>query len=104
MTIGSTYVPLVSVNGFLCRDCTDVDYAKKNIDPRHPKSGPFGIDAKDDPTAPQILNSITVTSAQPPGGVTAKQAPAAPQSAAGAAPTPAPAVSTGAGTQLDVSA
>ncbi len=28
------------VNGYSCRDCTDVSYAKKNIDPAHPKDGP----------------------------------------------------------------
>ncbi|OYU76496.1 MAG: hypothetical protein CFE32_09925 [Alphaproteobacteria bacterium PA3] len=28
------------VNGYMCRDCTDVSYAKKNIDPAHPKDGP----------------------------------------------------------------
>jgi hypothetical protein len=31
------------VNGYFCRNCTDVDYAKRNIDPQHPKDGPFGI-------------------------------------------------------------
>ena len=25
------------VNGYVCRNCTDVDLAKKNIDPAHPK-------------------------------------------------------------------
>ena|SRR5882724_1829132 len=50
MTIGSNYPAPVTVNGFLCRNCTDVDYAKKHIDPAHPKSGSFGINAKDDPT------------------------------------------------------
>jgi hypothetical protein len=28
------------VNGYSCRNCTDVSYAKKNIDPAHPKDGP----------------------------------------------------------------
>jgi hypothetical protein len=28
------------VNGYPCRDCTDVAYAKKNIDPAHPKDPP----------------------------------------------------------------
>jgi hypothetical protein len=28
------------VNGYMCRDCTDVSYAKKNIDPAQPKDGP----------------------------------------------------------------
>jgi hypothetical protein len=31
------------VNGYQCRDCTDVAYAKRNIDPQHPKDGPFGV-------------------------------------------------------------
>jgi hypothetical protein len=50
MTIGSDYPTPVMVNGFSCKNCTDVDYAKKHIDPAHPKSGPYGINAKDDPT------------------------------------------------------
>lgn len=36
----------VTVNGYSCKNCTDVDYAKKNIDPAHPKDGPFGVNAK----------------------------------------------------------
>ena len=39
----------VTVNGYSCKNCTDVDYAKKNIDPSHPKDGPFGVEAKDKP-------------------------------------------------------
>ncbi len=35
------------VNGYVCRNCTDVDYAKKSIDPAHPKDGPNGVDAPD---------------------------------------------------------
>jgi hypothetical protein len=35
------------VNGYQCRNCTDVDYAKRNIDPAHPKDGPFGINKTD---------------------------------------------------------
>src|SRR5271166_4406338 len=31
------------VNGFQCKDCTDIDYAKKNIDPAHPSWGPFNV-------------------------------------------------------------
>jgi hypothetical protein len=33
------------VNGFECRNCTDIDNAKKHIDPAHPKDGPYGINA-----------------------------------------------------------
>lgn len=41
------------MNGFSCKNCTDVDYAKKHIDPQHPKSGPYGINAATDPTQKQ---------------------------------------------------
>jgi hypothetical protein len=51
MTVGTNYSTPVQVNGYLCKNCTDVDLAKKHIDPAHPRSGPYGIDAKDDPTA-----------------------------------------------------
>ena len=51
MTIGTNYPAQVYVNGFECKNCTDVDNAKKNIDPQHPKSGPYGINAKTDPSA-----------------------------------------------------
>ena len=50
MAISTNYPTPVVVNGFLCRNCTDVDNAKKHIDPAHPQSGPFNIDAKTDPT------------------------------------------------------
>jgi len=50
MSIGTDYPQPVSVNGFSCKNCTDVDYAKKHIDPAHPKAGPYGVNAKDDPT------------------------------------------------------
>ena len=50
MTISTNYATPVWVNGYQCKNCTDVDNAKKHIDPAHPKSGPFGIDAKSDPT------------------------------------------------------
>ena len=54
MAIGSiNYAQPSQVNGFLCRNCTDVDNAKKHIDPAHPKSGPYGIDAESDPSNPK---------------------------------------------------
>jgi hypothetical protein len=40
------------VNGYVCKNCTDVAYAKKGIDPAHPKDGPNGVDAKDKPGKP----------------------------------------------------
>ena len=50
MSISGDYPHPVQVNGFTCKNCTDVDYARKHIDPAHPKSGPFGINARSDPT------------------------------------------------------
>jgi hypothetical protein len=41
------YPTPILVNGFRCRNCTDVDYAKKHIDPQHPKDGPYGINKSD---------------------------------------------------------
>lgn len=37
------------VNGYVCRNCTDVAYAKKGVDPAHPKDGPQGVYATDKP-------------------------------------------------------
>ena len=47
MSVNGDYPQPVMVNGFSCKNCTDVDYAKKHIDPAHPKDGPYGINAKD---------------------------------------------------------
>ena len=46
------------VNGFQCRNCTDIDYAKKHIDPAHPKDGPYGIYAKDHPATAAKTPSV----------------------------------------------
>ena len=48
--IGGNYPAPVQVNGFTCKNCTDVDYADKHIDPAHPKSGPYDINAATDPS------------------------------------------------------
>jgi hypothetical protein len=51
MSIAATnYSVPVMVNGFLCKNCTDVDLAKAHIDPQHPSAGPFDANAKADPT------------------------------------------------------
>ncbi len=50
MALSVNYPTPVWVNGFQCRNCSDVDLAKKHVDPDHPKSGPFGVDAKSDPS------------------------------------------------------
>ena len=51
MSINTVNYPTpVTVNGYACKNCTDVDNAKRNIDPQHPKDGPFGINAADHKT------------------------------------------------------
>jgi hypothetical protein len=96
MTVGTDYSTPVTVNGFSCRNCTDVDYAKKHIDPAHPKSGPYGIDAKDDPTAQKAADSAAVTFGGTLSGLNARQAGG--QASGQSAP------SKGAGAQFDISA
>src|SRR5580765_4593678 len=106
MTIGSNYLTPVTVNGFLCRNCTDVDFAKKHIDPAHPKSGPYGIDAKDDPTiknAPSLTvvfggNLVSLNANQTTTVTTDAAEPANGKDAAGVVS------ATALGTQLNVSA
>jgi hypothetical protein len=71
MAISANYPTPVTVNGYQCRNCTDVDYAKKNIDPAHPKSGPFGADADLDPTVgPNDPKKIRAEAARAPQGAT----------------------------------
>jgi hypothetical protein len=43
--IGGNYTNPVYVNGYQCWNCTQVDQAKKGVDPADPKAGPYGIDA-----------------------------------------------------------
>jgi len=50
MQIGITYSTPVLVNGFRCKNCSEVDIAKRHIDPQHPRSGPYDGDALADPT------------------------------------------------------
>ena len=102
MSVGTDYSTPVTVNGFLCKNCTDVAYAKKHIDPAHPKSGPYGIDAKDDPTVKQTAASTAVTFGGNLSSLNAKQAPTgdtADPSNTGIAEPP-----NAIGTQLDISA
>ena len=64
MTQSVNYPVPVWVNGYQCRNCTDVDLAKKHIDPAHPKSGPFNVDARSDPT--RVLQAATNPNVQSP--------------------------------------
>ncbi len=62
MTIGGDYPTPVRVNGFSCRNCTEVDYAKKHIDPAHPRSGPYDINADTDPSRTALKAAEPVSS------------------------------------------
>lgn len=53
MSVSTDYSTPVMVNGYACKNCTDVGNAKKHIDPEHPRSGPYGINAKNDPSTQQ---------------------------------------------------
>jgi hypothetical protein len=58
MAVSTDYPAPVTVNGYSCRNCTDVDRAKKNIDPAHPEGGPFGVNASDKGDAPKANKRI----------------------------------------------
>ena len=45
MSISTNYASPVTVNGFSCRNCSEVDQAKKNIDPSNSSAGPFGLNS-----------------------------------------------------------
>lgn len=60
------YPTPILVNGYSCKNCTDVDLAKKHIDPAHPKDGPYGIDAKDQPGAPAKPDPASQSPSQSP--------------------------------------
>jgi hypothetical protein len=46
------YPSPVMVNGYACKNCTQVDEAKKHIDPAHPQDGPYGVLANSQPPNP----------------------------------------------------
>jgi hypothetical protein len=46
------YSTPVTVNGFRCKNCSEVDLAARHVDPAHPQSGPYNVNAGEDPTRP----------------------------------------------------
>lgn len=58
MAISGNYTVPVTVNGFSCRNCSDVDRAKKNIDPADPSGGPFGANRSDSDLRAKSQDSI----------------------------------------------
>jgi len=55
MAISTNYSTPVMVNGFSCRNCSEVDRAKKHIDPADPAGGPFGINSSKSGAAAKAL-------------------------------------------------
>ncbi len=43
MAISGDYPHPVTVNGFSCRNCSEVALAEHHVDPKDPQSGPFGV-------------------------------------------------------------
>lgn len=82
------YPSPVLVNGYSCRNCTDVENAKRNIDPQHPKDGPFGVDAQPRAGAAKPVDGPSATPAVTFGGLLAQiaasdKAPATPTATQG---------------------
>lgn len=57
MAISGDYSSPVTVNGFVCRNCSDVDRAKRHIDPADPAAGPFGVNGSSKPGKPAKTTS-----------------------------------------------
>ena len=53
--ISADYPSPVTVNGFSCRNCSDVARAQRNVDPADPAGGPFGIAKPDKAKAHQSV-------------------------------------------------
>ncbi len=93
MSVSTNYAQPVQVNGFTCKNCTDVDNAKKHIDPAHPASGPYDVNAASDPSRQGASRGSAVSF----GGTLAALNAAQTGAAASAAPS-------ASGSRLDLSA
>ena len=102
MSINTVNYPSpVTVNGYSCKNCTEVDLAKQHIDPAHPKDGPYGVN-KTDPGVHSGLPSDAKAAAHKPA-VTFSGALAGLANAAGLHAPTAPQASAQ-GSRLDVTA
>ncbi len=63
MSISTNYSTPVMLNGFSCRNCSEVDQAKRNIDPANPSAGPFGMNAPKSGSASKTHKSASIDSA-----------------------------------------
>lgn len=57
--------PLELVNGYVCHNCTDVAYAQRNIDPQHPKDGPFGVNKAGSGHGPAVVLGGALAKTEP---------------------------------------
>jgi hypothetical protein len=78
MTISGDYASPISVNGYSCKNCTDVENAKKHIDPAHPKDGPYGVNAAESrERSPAVIFGGALAALDQDTGPRAQTAPAA---------------------------
>lgn len=49
MSVSGNYPYPVTINGVVCRNCSDVGLAKRHIDPADPAAGPLGLNASHKP-------------------------------------------------------
>ena len=60
------YPTPVTVNGYSCKNCADVDNAKRNIDPQHPQDGPFGVNRLPKPGEAKPAGGVSATGSSAP--------------------------------------
>jgi hypothetical protein len=95
------------INGYVCHNCTDVDYAKKGIDPAHPnKDDPLNAKTKSqnaiaNADKTQISPAVILSGAL--AKLEAANSPDAVSSSTGADQNPSPSHTPAAGTQLNIS-
>ncbi|MEZ5995982.1 MAG: hypothetical protein R3C25_09520 [Hyphomonadaceae bacterium] len=46
------------VNGYVCRNCSEVELAHRFIDPSKPEAGPFGVQAMGDAAAQDSMSRL----------------------------------------------
>ncbi len=64
MAISAVNYPApVEVNGFSCRNCSEVSLATRGVDPQHAQSGPANRDAAGDPSRAET-DPVKVAAAQ----------------------------------------
>lgn len=90
MAVSVNYPSPVNVNGYSCWNCSEVSLAKRNIDPKHPQSGPNNSTAATDPSRKPLdharLEALKRAAEQQAGGAAAATQANATYSAIGVKP------------------